>query len=58
MLFNMGLMGDLEDYVHRSADKDLLKWWAAYLESKGRYDKARKYYSKANDFLSLVRIGM
>ena len=56
MLHTMGLMGELEDYVHRSADKELLKWWAAYLESKGRYDKARKYYSKANDFLSLVRI--
>ncbi len=56
MLYTLGLMGDLEDYVHRSADKDLLKWWAAYLESKGKYDKARRYYSKANDFLSLVRI--
>ena len=56
MLHNLGLMPELEDYVHRSADKELLKWWAAYLESKGRYDKAKKYYSKANDFLSLVRI--
>jgi intraflagellar transport protein 140 len=33
-----------------------LKWWGAYLESKENYDRAKKYYSKANDYLSLVRI--
>jgi len=30
--------------------------WGAYLESKEKFDRARKYYSKAGDFLSLVRI--
>lgn len=56
MLYAMGREEDLEDYVQRTEDGELLKWWAAYLESKERFDKARKYYSKAQDFLSLVRI--
>ena len=56
MLYTFGQMDELEDYVHHSNDMALLKWWAAYLESKERYDKARKYYARAGDFLSLVRI--
>ena len=56
MLYTTGQIEDLEDYVHESKDTVLLKWWAAYLESKERYDKARKYYTRAGDHLSLVRI--
>jgi intraflagellar transport protein 140 len=56
MLYTTGQIEDLEEYVHSSKDVVLLKWWAAYLESKERYDKARKYYNKAGDHLSLVRI--
>mmetsp|Transcript_11980 Transcript_11980/g.12338 ORF Transcript_11980/g.12338 Transcript_11980/m.12338 type:complete len:1226 (+) Transcript_11980:50-3727(+) len=56
MLYSVGQMEELEDYVQQSNDLTLLKWWAAYMESKERYDKARKYYSKAGDYLSLVRI--
>jgi intraflagellar transport protein 140 len=56
MLYTLGHIDKLEDYVHQSNDVTLLKWWAAYLESKERYDRACKYYSKAGDYLSLVRI--
>jgi intraflagellar transport protein 140 len=56
MLYNLGMIGELEDYINHGADVELLKWWAAYLESKERFDKACKYYSKAEDYLSLVRI--
>ena len=56
MLFSLGRMEDLEDYIHKSSDADLLKWWAAYLESEGRLDKAKKYYKKGGDFRSLVRL--
>jgi intraflagellar transport protein 140 len=56
MLYTIGQIEELEDYVHKSNDTALLKWWAAYLESKERYDKAKKYYSRAGDYLSLVRI--
>ena len=52
----MDQVEELEDYVHQSDDVVLLKWWAAYLESNERFDKARKYYGKAGDYLSLVRI--
>jgi intraflagellar transport protein 140 len=56
MLFDNDRIDDLEDYVHKSDDKLLLKWWGAYLESNERYEKACKYYKKSGDFLSLVRI--
>eukprot|EP01038_Epipyxis_sp_PR26KG_P011964 gene11964-16014_t len=56
MLFSLGRVDELGEYVLQSDDPALLKWWAAYLESIERYDKARKYYSKAGDNLSLVRI--
>jgi len=56
MLFQLGRVDELGDYVLQSDDPVLLKWWAAYLESIERYDKAKKYYHKAKDHLSLVRI--
>ena len=56
MLFHLNRLDDLEDYVHRSSDATLMKWWGKYLESNERFDKAKKYYSKAGDHLSLVRI--
>ena len=56
MLYQLNKVDELEDYVHRSEDAALLKWWGAYLESNERFDKARKYYNKAGDHLSLVRI--
>jgi intraflagellar transport protein 140 len=56
MLFHLGRIDDLGEYVLKSDDPVLLKWWAAYLESIERYDKAKKFYAKANDYLSLVRI--
>lgn len=56
MLFQLGRVEELGEYVLQSEDPVLLKWWAAYLESIERYDKAKKYYNKAKDYLSLVRI--
>lgn len=56
MLFHLGRIEELNEYVMRSDDSSLLRWWASYLESIDRLDKARKYYSKAKDYLSLVRI--
>lgn len=56
MLFHLGRVDDLGEYVMKSDDKQLLKWWAAYLESVERFDKAMKYYNKAKDYQSLVRI--
>ena len=56
MLYQLGKMDELEDYGHKGEDAALLKWWAANLESNERFDKATKYYKKAGDHLSLVRI--
>lgn len=56
MLYALGREVELEDYVQHSNDATLLKWWGGYLESKELFDKAKKYYTRAKDSLSLVRI--
>ena len=56
MLFDLQRMEDLEDYIMQGNDTELLKWWAGYCESLGHFEKARRYYARANDDLSLVRV--
>ena len=56
MLFDQGSMEDLEEYIFQGNDTELLKWWAGYCESLGHFEKARRYYSRAGDDLSLVRV--
>ncbi|RYZ12068.1 MAG: hypothetical protein EOO70_09315, partial [Myxococcaceae bacterium] len=56
MLFYLDRVDELNDYIVHSENALLLKWWASYLESIDRLDKAKKYYAKAKDYLSLVRI--
>jgi intraflagellar transport protein 140 len=47
---------ELEEYVMRSNDSQLLRWWAQFSESNGEFDKAKNFYEKAGDYLNLVRI--
>jgi intraflagellar transport protein 140 len=56
MLFDQTRIEDLEDYIMQGNDIELLKWWAGYCESLGHFEKARRYYARANDDLSLVRV--
>ncbi|GMI07811.1 hypothetical protein TrVE_jg6403 [Triparma verrucosa] len=56
MLFDQQRIDDLEDYIFQGNDTELLKWWAGYCESMGHFEKARRYYSRAGDDLSLVRV--
>ncbi|XP_054068243.1 intraflagellar transport protein 140 homolog isoform X2 [Rissa tridactyla] len=46
----------LENYVNKTKDKSLWKWWAQYLESQSDMESALKYYALAQDYFSLVRI--
>ncbi|XP_041362442.1 intraflagellar transport protein 140 homolog [Gigantopelta aegis] len=46
----------LEQYVQKSKDKSLRKWWAQYLESNGDMEAALQYYEEAQDYMSLVRV--
>ncbi|KAG7270473.1 hypothetical protein CRUP_017955 [Coryphaenoides rupestris] len=46
----------LEIYVNKMKDKNIYKWWAQYLESQADMDAALRYYEKAQDYLSLVRV--
>lgn len=46
----------LEQYVQDSKSKAMYKWWAQYLESVHDMDGSLKYYTAADDTLSLVRV--
>ncbi|BFZ17235.1 hypothetical protein BsWGS_20274 [Bradybaena similaris] len=46
----------LEDYISKSKDKTLRRWWAQYMESTGDMDTAIQFYQSAQDFFSLVRV--
>ncbi|XP_060521943.1 intraflagellar transport protein 140 homolog [Cylas formicarius] len=43
-------------YMAKTKDKDLLKWWGQYLESRGDMDAALKAYADAADVYSQVRV--
>ena len=55
LLFDSNI-AELEAYVHRSDDKELMKWWAQFCESKGHFEQAVEFYNRAEDALSLVRV--
>ncbi|XP_021936986.1 intraflagellar transport protein 140 homolog isoform X3 [Zootermopsis nevadensis] len=46
----------LEQYVLKSKDPQLVKWWGQYMESTGNMDRAVHYYKEAKDHFSLVRV--
>ncbi|XP_076028823.1 intraflagellar transport protein rempA [Oratosquilla oratoria] len=54
MLFDE--LPSLEDYIMRTKDKSLRRWWAQYLESTGEMETALQFYEAAGDHLSLVRV--
>ncbi|CAM9668740.1 unnamed protein product, partial [Ectocarpus sp. 12 AP-2014] len=56
MLYERGRVEDLEEYITQGNNVQLLKWWSQYLESRGEFEKARKTYTRAQDYLSLVRL--
>jgi len=56
MLSDRKRLTDLEEYIARSSDPELLKWWAGYCEAHGQFDKARHFYYRAQDHFSLIRI--
>jgi len=54
------MLGDdpesLEEYIKTSQSKELLKWWAQYLESSQDMSGALEYYAAAGDSLSQTRV--
>jgi hypothetical protein len=41
-------------YCKGSSDAQLLKWWAQYCESQGKFDQALAVYVQGNDVASQV----
>jgi len=56
LLCSMGMTEDLGNYVEKSDDNHLHRWYAQFLESKADLDGAAREYKKANDWLSLCRV--
>ncbi|VEN35720.1 unnamed protein product [Callosobruchus maculatus] len=46
----------LQAYMSKTRDKEILKWWGQYLESQGDMAAALKIYSDADDMYSQVRV--
>ncbi|EEC12043.1 conserved hypothetical protein [Ixodes scapularis] len=46
----------LEQYMRNSRNKDMLKWWAQYMESIGEMEAALQFYEASEDYLSLLRV--
>ncbi|CAN7942459.1 unnamed protein product, partial [Ixodes pacificus] len=46
----------LEQYMRNSRNKDMLKWWAQYMESIGEMETALQFYEASEDYLSLLRV--
>lgn len=56
LLFERGMIDDLEAYISRANNPKMTKWWARYCESVSEFEKALHGYQAANDYLSLVRV--
>jgi len=56
MLFECGQIDNLGKYVRTQDDPKLYKWWGQYCEYRGDLANARQYYTRAKDFLALVRV--
>ncbi|KAK9824666.1 hypothetical protein WJX72_012185 [[Myrmecia] bisecta] len=56
LLYDAQRLDELRDYIMRSADKDLLKWWARYCESISDFASALSSYQAAGDPLACVRL--
>jgi intraflagellar transport protein 140 len=46
----------LEEYVMKSKDKAIRKWWGEYLESVGDLEAAMQFYEAARDYFAVVRV--
>lgn len=56
MLFDAQQIGELNTYVDKTADQELMRWWAQYAESNARFREALQYYERAGDHLAIVRV--
>merc|ERR1719446_427831 len=56
MLFDAQQISELNAYVDKTNDSELLKWWAQYAESNARFREELQYYERAGDHLAIVRV--
>ena len=53
---NTGQIDNLGRYVRTQDDPKLYRWWGQYCEYRGDLANARQYYTRAKDYLALVRV--
>ena len=51
-----GQIDNLGRYVRTQDDPKLYRWWGQYCEYRGDLANARQYYTRAKDYLALVRV--
>ena len=56
ILLSQGNTVALEQYIDRSKDKALYKWWAQFSESTNNLEEAKKYYKLASETCEVCRI--
>lgn len=56
MLYAAHQIDDLQNYIDRSSDSTLQRWWGHYCEANDLLTDAVEYYSAAGDVCSLVRV--
>ena len=56
MLLQGRQLPKLRNYIDKKHDKDLLKWWAHFKESRGEFEEAMEYFKRSGDDGSMVRL--
>jgi len=56
MLIDARRVRELRDYVTRTDNPKLTKWWGQYLESNGEIDRAMQCYERAESKEDMVRV--
>ena len=56
LLYEKGMVAELEQFIQANPDPALYKWWAQLCESNGQWDAATAAYQKAGEILAVVRV--
>ena len=56
LLHHLEKVSELQEYISKADDKELWKWWAALMETHGRFPDALHYYKQSGDTVAAVRV--
>ena len=56
LLYEKGMVAELEQFIAANPDPVLYRWWAQLCEANGQWDAATAAYQKAGEILAVVRV--